>query len=305
MKVALIASIFLIFYSTLSFSQTSVEPIAAVGSKPISVDEFRFRYELTPQMFRGHETIGNELKLEFLYTLIAEKLLASYAESISLDTAEIVKHTLKTFEEMFVRDELYKRMVIEKAKFKADSLLGFYISNASKAELKYIRTNSRDEAEKIYNLLKKGVSFDFFNSDSSLIPIDTLTIIFGQFDEYTENEILTLPENAFSRPLFIDDQWYIFNVVKKFYPIFEKSSGWESEYKRLNKLAKERVEFAYYKEYMNRIFSNLTFKANGKLLQLFAQEVFDILNRKKLRNEEQKKYFLDISDLAFISNKLG
>ena len=87
MKIALIASIFLLFYSTLSFSQTSVEPIATVGSKPISVDEFRFRYELTPQMFRGHETISNELKQEFLYTLIAEKLLASYGESISLDTS--------------------------------------------------------------------------------------------------------------------------------------------------------------------------------------------------------------------------
>jgi len=216
MKIALIASIFLLFYNTLSFSQTSVEPIATVGSKSISVDEFRFRYELTPQMFRGHETIGNELKQEFLYTLIAEKLLASYGESTSLDTAEIVKYTLKTFEEMFVRDELYKRMVIEKAKSQADSLLGFYISNASKAELKYIRTINQDEAEKIYNLLKKGAPFDFFNSDSSLSPIDKLTITFGQFDESTENEILTLPENAFSKPLFIDDQWYIFNVVKKF-----------------------------------------------------------------------------------------
>jgi parvulin-like peptidyl-prolyl isomerase len=305
MKIALIASIFLLFYNSLFFSQTSVEPIATVGSKSISVDEFRFRYELTPQMFRGHETIGNELKQEFIYTLIAEKLLASYGESISLDTTEIVKYTLKTFEEMFVRDELYKRMIVERAKFQADSLLVFYISNASKAELKYLTTNSQDEAEKIYNLLKKGVPFDFFNSDSSLNPIDTLTITFGQIDEYTENEILTLPENAFSKPLSIIDQWYIFNVVKKLYPIIEKSSGWESEYKRLNKLAKERAELVYYKEYMDKIFSNLTFKANGKLLQLFAQEVFDILNKKKLRNEEQKKYFLDISDLVFISNKLG
>ncbi len=305
MKIVLIGSIILVFFNAFVFSQTNDEPVATVGSKSISVDEFQFRYELTPQLFRERDDKGNKLKQEFLYTLIAEKLLASYGESVSLDTTEIVKLTLQTFEEMFVRDELYKRMIVEKAKFKADSLLGFYLANSTSSMLTYIRTDRFDEAERIGELLKKGVPFDFFYSDTSLSLQDTLTITFGQFDESIENEILTLPENSFSRPLFINDQWYIFNVIKKFYPVIERSDGWEAEFKRLKKLAKERAEFTFYNEFMNNIFSNQNIKANGKLLKLFSDEVYDILDKKRARYAEQKKYFLEVSDLALINKKLS
>ncbi len=305
MKIVLIGSIILVFFNAFVFSQTNHEPVATVGSKSISVDEFQFRYELTPQLFRERDDKGNKLKREFLYTLIAEKLLASYGESVSLDTTEIVKLTLQTFEEMFVRDELYKRMIVEKAKSKADSLLGFYLANSTSSMLTYIRTDRFDEAERIGELLKKGVPFDFFYSDTSLSLQDTLTITFGQFDESIENEILTLPENSFSRPLFINDQWYIFNVIKKFYPVIERSDGWEAEFKRLKKLAKERAEFTFYNDFMNNIFSNQNIKANGKLLKLFSDEVYNILDKKRARYAEQKKYFLEVSDLALINKKLS
>jgi hypothetical protein len=220
-----IISLFILCFCLINlivFSQTQEESIATVGSQSISIDEFQFRYELTPQMFRGHVKIGNELKQEFLYTMIAEKLLSLYGESISLDTTEIVRYTIKSLEEMFVRDELYKRMIVDNAKFKADSLCGFYLSNASEAKLTYIRTKDFIEAEKISNLLKKGTPFDFFSSDSSLSPGDTLTITFGKFDEFTENEILTLPENAFSKPLFIENQCFILMLLK-ILSIIEKS----------------------------------------------------------------------------------
>jgi parvulin-like peptidyl-prolyl isomerase len=287
------------------FPQVKDKPLSVVGGQSISSDEFRIRYELTPQLFRGRGKEDKGSKREFLYTLIAEKLLASYGETISLDTAEIVRYTLKSFEEMFVRDELYKQMIVEKARFNTDSLLGFYLSNASKAKVMYIRTKNFSEAEKICDLLKKGTTFNFFSSDSSLSSGDTLTISFGQFDEFTENEILSLPEKAFSKPLFIENQWYVFNSVKKLNPIIDRSPGWESEYKRLKKLAKERSEYTFYKDYMNSLFTHLNIKANGKLLKLFADEVFNILNKKRLGYGEQKEYFLDVSDLVLISKKLS
>jgi parvulin-like peptidyl-prolyl isomerase len=304
MKIGLIISILIFICGFFVYTQTNDESIAIVGNKSISSDEFQFRYELTPQMFRGQDKIGNELKQEFLYTLIAEKLLALYGESILLDTAEIVDYTLKSFEEMFVRDELYKRMIVEKAKIKTDSLLGFYLANATKAELTYIRTSDFDEAEKIINLLQKGAPFNFFSTDSSLSLSDTLTVTIGQFDDFTENEILALSENTFSKPLLIEGQWYIFYLIKKYYPIIERSTGWEAEFKRLNKLAKDRAEFTLYKDYMSGLFSSLNIKANGKLLKLFANELCDILGKKNLKSEGQKKYFLEISDLALISKKL-
>ncbi len=304
-KIIAAISILLLISDFSIYSQTESEILAKVGNQVILPTEFLYRYELTPQMFREQRQISDEIKQEFLYTLIAEKLLASYGESIQLDTAEIVRQTLKTFEEMFVRDELYKHMMADKAKFKADSLLGFYLLNATTLKCTYLRTTNFEEIERIHGLLKSGVPFDFFLSDSNLSSRDTFAVTFGQFNEEIENEILTLPENGFSQPIQLGDDWYILNVEVKYYPILEKSIGWESEYRRLTKLAKERSENDYYKDYMNIVFSNRTMKANGKLLKVIADEIFSVLDRKRTLRGEQKKYYLDISDLAFISKKLS
>lgn len=305
MKLFILTFCCFLSFSSLALSQSNEEVVATVGGNSITVDELQYRYELTPQMFRENENARNKLKMEFLYTLIAEKLLASYGETSLLDTAEIVRNTLKYFEEMFVRDELYKRMVVEKAKYKADSLLGFYLINSTEVMVTYIRTNRLEEVKRIYELLKNGVPFDFFYSDTSLSRQDTLTIKFGQFSEYAEDEILTLPANTFSEPTFIDGQWYIMYIVKKLFPIMERTRGWGSEYKRLSKLAKERAEFAFYKDYMKSIFGNLNVKANGKLLKLFSEEIYLILESKKLSQGQQGKYFLAVSDLALADKRLS
>lgn len=298
----------LILFSTFfnySFAQDMNEPVATIGANKISAEEFRYRYELTPQMFLEQKSLTNELKHEFLYTLIAEKLLAMYGESTSLDTSDLVKHSLKYFEEMFVRDALYDFMIVGKAKFKSDSLLGFYLANATTVKCNYIKTGSFEEAERIHSLLKKGVPFDFFYSDSTLKSKDTLAVTFGQFNEAIENEVLTLPEDGFTQPIQFDDEWYILKVAVKYYPVLKRSIGWESEYKRLQKLAKERAEFVFYKEYMKDVFANLNVKANGKLLHVLADEVFDLLGKKKQSKPEQKKYFLEASDIALIGQKIN
>lgn len=305
MKIISTVTIFFFIFISFASSQNNDEPVAVLGNQSISADEFQFRYELTPQLFREHRTAGNQLKQEFLYTLIAEKLLASYGESILLDTVEMVRHTLNSFEEMFVRDELYKQMIVEKARTKADSLLGFYIANSTTVNCTYIRSNKLEEIEKIYSLLIKDTPFEFFNSDSSLSLGDTLTITFGQYTEGVENQVLTLSENTFSKPLLIEDQWYIIKVVKKNFPIIERTAGWESEYERLNKLAKERAEYSFYKDYLLSVFGKLNVKANGKLLKLFAEEINEHFAKKIIQDGEQKKYYLGVSDLTLVQRKLS
>ena len=99
--------------------------LANIGQLTISSEEFQYRYELTPQLFRENQRISEELKLEFLYSMIAEKLLALYGDEIRLDTSVIVSKSLKYFEEMFVRDALYKKVIEEKAQSKTDSLMSF------------------------------------------------------------------------------------------------------------------------------------------------------------------------------------
>ncbi|MEB2355361.1 MAG: hypothetical protein OZ915_09295, partial [Ignavibacteriales bacterium] len=56
--------------------------LAGIGDKVITEQEFKVRYELTPQLFRENKKIVKELKFEFLYSLIAEKLFSKYGDEI-------------------------------------------------------------------------------------------------------------------------------------------------------------------------------------------------------------------------------
>lgn len=279
--------------------------LAKIGTIEITSDEFMARYELTPQLLKENQKIKEELKLEFLYSLIAEKLLALYGEQIRLDTSVIVKQSLKYFEEMFVRDALYKKVVQEKAQLKTDSLLNFYLSNANNVKMIYIYSDNNTEINKIYSLLKLGIPFDSLYSELNSGRTDTFSVSVGQIKEDVENKLFSLPDGAFSSPIEMDDGWYIFKILKRYNPIITKSKGWESDFKNSKRIAKERSEFSFYKEYLKNFFSNKEVKINAKLLRNISSQVYSILSQRIDQNQTFYNRALLVNDIAFIELKMG
>ncbi len=67
--------VFVILIQSESITQSLNQPyVARVGSKVISDSEFLERYEFTPGFRRHNKQMDDSNKLEFLFTLIAEKL---------------------------------------------------------------------------------------------------------------------------------------------------------------------------------------------------------------------------------------
>ena len=63
----------LLVFTILTYSQNNNE-LVKIGDKVITLEEFKFRYELTPQIDRKYNDSGKS-KEELLYTLIAEKII--------------------------------------------------------------------------------------------------------------------------------------------------------------------------------------------------------------------------------------
>ncbi len=287
------------------FAQQPDSIIAKIGNIEISQQEFQERYELTPVMGKEIKSDAPALKKAVLYSLIAEKLFSLKALEMNIDTAEIVKRTLSGYKKMFVRDALYKKEIRQKAAGTADSLLDLYIGNASEVWFNYISAPDEHKIDNIYKILKNGAPFDsvaaVFASSS-----DTLKTRIGDHDPEAENEIFNLPEQSFSRPVFMDGKWYIVKVVKKINPLLTKMNGWEEEYKRLKKTAQERAEQVYYKEYMANFFKDKKIKARGDLLKLFAEKVDEILEQKaKSRKSDTEKVFISNIDILQIENEMN
>lgn len=88
--------------------------VAKVGNAYISEREFVSRFEMLPGIGRHQKRNLESKKAEFLYTLIAEKLLAQAAVERSLDSSKIVQHALETIRKKLARDELYRAEIIRK-----------------------------------------------------------------------------------------------------------------------------------------------------------------------------------------------
>jgi len=289
-----------------AFTQAQEKQVLAqIGNLAITDEEFLTRYELTPQLFRENSKITKELKLEFLYSMIAEKLLALYGEEIRLDTSLIVSKSLKYFEEMFVRDALYKKVIQERAQSKADSLLNFYLVNANNVRLIYIYSDNKNEINNIYKLLKIGVSFDSLYLELTADLTDTLTISVGQLEEDIENKIFPLPDDAFTSPIEMEDGWYIFKILKRYNPTVVKLKGWESDFKNSKRIAKERAEYSFYSQYMQTFFKNKEVKINAKILRSLSYHIYLKLSRRFSERKSSQGYSLLVKDIALIEFQLG
>ena len=301
-------SCFITLFILLAFTlnaQDNEKPVAKIGNISISQKEFLERYELSPQSDRQMKDIKEALKKDFLYTLIAEKLLAKEALEQRLDTSEIVSYNLNEFKKMFVRDALYRKEIMKKSRALADTLLDSYIYNPSMISVKYIFSNNENEINNIYYLLNKGEPFDSLYVE--LAPSDTnkMTISIGQLDEENEKKLFTLKENEYSIPISVHDNWFIFKVTKRNFPILEKTKGWEDEYKKLDKVAKQRAEDIYFKNYKNKFFNNKKVEANGRLLKSLAEKVSSILTKKQAAQKSGDDIYLESKDLFEIESEFG
>lgn len=297
--------IFLLFFLTCFLYPQKDKILARIGDKVITDQEFRTRYELTPQLYRENKRIDTELKLEFLYSLIAEKLLAKYGEEIRLDTSEVVKESLKYFEEMFVRDALYKRVIREKAKAKADSLLSFYLDNANNVQMTYIFSDDEKEIRNIHNLIRMGFAFDSLFTELKTGKNDTVIVSVGDLHESIEDQLFPLSDGSVSDPINMEDGWYIFKILKRYNPVFYKSKGWENDYKTSERIAKERAELELYDMFISNFFRNKEMRVNSKHLRNLSSEIFSILESRHLRDGSSPPYSLLISDIPFIKHNLG
>jgi hypothetical protein len=238
----------ILFSISASAQEKKEEIIAKAGNIEITETEFLERYQLNPQLTIHRKGEGDANKQLLLYGILAEKLLALDAIENKLDTPYVVKFYLKNFEKMFVRDELYRKEVKQKSKDHAESLLSFYLENSSRIFTKTIISKDESGINKIYSILNQGVPFDTIFAELTPAERDTITLYSGTLDRSTEEQLFSLPEKAFSKPINYNGHFVIFYIEAKNDPVLAKSMGWEQEYKRLEKAAAERAEGIFYKK---------------------------------------------------------
>lgn len=297
---------FLLLYFILSavlgsvIAQSDDDAVAKAGYKKITRSEFIERFEMTPQLRKDLKNNTSAAKLEFIYTLLAEKLWALEAVDKGLDTTEVIKTVTSSFEKIFLRDAFYRREIKDKVTVSDKELIQGLARYAVKLKVNFIFSTDQKEIRNLYKLLKQGIPFDTvmstgpeFNEQPE--PID---VTFGQMQTDIEDSLYHLKIGEFTQPLYTSEGWYIFRVVNRIKSAFTSQDEKEQAHNNVEKLIKKRKETDVYREFYNKFFKKKKVDIDAQLFNSLSARLSDIFTeRKKAYNiKDDSPVFIEAKD---------
>ena len=311
MKIKITALIIIIFLlHTEIFSQSFNQPyVARVGSKVISDSEFLERYEFTPGFKRHIKQMDDSNKLEFLFTLIAEKLFALEAKNLKLDTTEVIKFSRRAFERMFVRDKLFQEEIRNKISVTDNELIEATIKNNSRLYVNFLFSQDKAEIDQLYNYLKEGISFDSILVESPEYEEqkEPIEVLFGQMEETIEDSLFRMKVSEFTKPILTPDGWYIFRLVNKSQNLFITDKDKENAKKTIARILENRKLIKRQKEFYAEYFRDKKVDVDAKLFEILAQKISSVFEYKRnnFTYQPNQPTYLDASDVIKIENEIG
>lgn len=300
-KVVAILTMLLLF-STNLFAQKDY--VAKANGIEISKEEFKKRFEFTPHPGSQLNFDSVLTKLNFLKTLIAEKLLANDAINKQLDKTEEFQSAYKHIRNLYLRDALYQKEVKEKVAVPDSE----YAKNKSKIlktiNAKFIFSNDEKEIYDIYNSLKSGASFDSILAlrPESKEQKDSDEITFGKLNEKIENDVFQLAAGEFSKPLELKEGWYIFKV----YSFTKKSIYDENDLRKVDRVLKDRWENKVYENFYKKYFKNITINTDRTLFNKLYEQIRNyILENQKSFVKKFDKYTLYEPEISKIEKNFS
>jgi parvulin-like peptidyl-prolyl isomerase len=264
------------------------DTLAKVGNKVITARDFIERYELTIWQGKEKRTQVDKNKLEFLYSMIAEKLLALWALEMGLDKDPEVQRALKQTEKLLVLDALYKQEIKNKVEVTDKEIFDALPKFNTEVEIHYIVAETKEKADSIWNLLKGGEDFD-----TLMAKLDQKNNIeklrWGEIYEPIEKIVYDyLAVGEVYQPVEVDSLWYIIKLAGKTSKFGLSPDEIESAKSQVKKIIQTRKEKQRFIEFVNQFGKGKMLKVDSRLLKLLYSEINSIVEKKKFVRKEEK-----------------
>lgn len=283
--------------------------VAKVGSINISSVEFLKRYEMAPMFRKQIKRITPSLKLEFLYSLISEKLWAQQAEELGYDTTRAMKFVDEEFEKMFARDAFYHREILDKIKISDEDLIRAYARNSKKLLVNFLFSKDEKEIRNLYNMLNTGVPFDSVLAVRPEISEqkEPEEIVFGQMDEAVQDSLYSLKVGHYTHPILTPDGWYIFRLTNTVEQVFSAESDKENAAETVKKTLEAYQTKKLYRNFYYKFFEDKKVDVNAPLFQSLARKISAVFAEKKFnyKIKDGDPIYLEPDEAIKIENEFG
>ena len=287
---------FLVLVQLISFNGFA-QTLATVGNDTISVKEFKTRFELTPKSNSKYEI--DSIKIDFLYTMIAEKLWAFEGKKYGFQNNPFVQNSILDIEKKLLRDKLYKEKIEKKINISRKEIDSDLKKIHKKLILNFLFDKNKISISKLYNRLKAGANFDSlllerkeFSKQKNGIPI-----VFGDMNKKLEDKVYSLKPGMFTKPIPIDNGWTIYYLKNiEYVKSIPKFKG-KSDDKIVHDVIFDRKASVLYHKYYAKHISNKVVNVDKKLFSKLFTVIRNLFEQrgKKLFNNKNSKYSINYS----------
>lgn len=278
--------------------------LATIGDLELSVEEFKQRFEFTPKV----KTDFDSTKVNFLYSIIAEKLWALEAISLSMDTIPYVYNSVKNIERKLVKDKLYKIEIESKVKI-TDTEIKVGIERIDeKRIMNFLFSENESEIKMLHAKLISGKPFDSLLSGRGELnqQKNGIPVIFGQMDEELENKLFSLNMNRFTEPIITKIGWVIY-YIKRVEHIQLENTSIETSTKSVKEILFARKAKVFYDNFYEKFVKGNTIYSDRKLSTMLSNYIFEIFKESgdSFLNKNINKYQLDEYRVRVIKSKFS
>jgi parvulin-like peptidyl-prolyl isomerase len=306
----LLFSILLTVFAYDLIAQTSDrKELARVGNKVITLEEFKDRYELTPQIGRHVKGRENYLKAELLYSMIAEKLWAVEAENLDYDTTDIMELTFGALKKMYWRDALYQEEVRKKVKIDPEDYAVARRRSSFIINTWYLYSEEKKDIDSLYRILENGFPFDSLLAirPEAALQDTPYVVFFGKMEEDAEDEIYSHAPGDYTMPLKSPEGWYIFKIESVVPVSLQSDREARMVEQNIRKTVESRATQKIYSEYYKSLFKSKKVNADGEIFWSFSDKVIKIFQERavELTPEPGENIHLEADDYYRIAGDFG
>jgi parvulin-like peptidyl-prolyl isomerase len=297
---------FILLWSCIHFAQVkNNEPVATINDQKISALEFKLRFELSPYISEKYDQYQpDSLKLDFLYSLIAEKLWAIEAIKSGYSQAQEFRFFFSPVKDILLRDALFKEAIEKKVVVSDNDIMKGIEKFSSKLSVQIISSVDSVIIQRIFKQLSASSKPDsLIKNDNTIKNITSAKEIeLGTLkDEKIEDLVFSLKTGEFTKPFRHESVWVIFYLENK------TSGGVDLNDQKIISEIKKRIKNrrleTLYISYTDSLFRGRNFQVNKENFYTAAEEIVKLLQ--STREYGQKEYFIEESEYNQILNSLG
>jgi parvulin-like peptidyl-prolyl isomerase len=302
LPVFLILILLLFFFPVMASNkcQSKEKIIGKAGNISISEQEFLKRYEFTPHVRSADNFDSTSFKKNFLYTLIAEKLLAQSAAAEGMDKSQNFRVAMDNLSDLYLRDALYKKEVLDKIVVPDSEIVVGKVRMMRTIRTKFIFSQDKEEIDRIFSEIDKGASFDSIltTRPERKEQKDAAEVTFGTMNEKMEEALYKVSVGQITFPIELKEGWYIckiYSITKK----FELDSRDKS---KIEKIIKSRIEDKIYQEFYKTFFRGTVINADRPMVEKLFKVIMGYLieNKNNLVKNRGSKYKIGEIDIPKI-----